>query len=596
MSTLERKPVQEHMQETSAQTSARALLYNSSNWAEEVFFSDDPSEEIVFLAQALEKEASLFADCSALTVTLKGLTKLGPSAEIPRDCNAEADGTSGLQSSAPVYHKVPTDVSRIVSSVESGAGPMVSVRITSRCCSGNGQIDKVLELVRRGVTYELQEGGQPLFTVGLLGQNVQHLWIQGVVSVDSDEFLKQDKEGVYIGDLKAGRENLEVFGASADSLKGDTYQKIIVVIFMLMMPMDVVFDINASLSLAIQKRYRAAIMTGVLTSLTLLHSVYKIRIMSHSNGKTLFEFFSSNWSKSLYGGDFSHDMFVLLVYEFSENLIMHTVVVYSIFDRQEHNSEESELAWNYSMSVTVFSIIWCSKDMAFCVTAWTEHLAHASRIRFMHSRPGEQLRMLTSIFGQLGNPVLLTTILLGYLNFALPAHRLGFNYETLCMTGFLVLSLGSWCIFAVLLPHWYYIGTIPRLTEDFIVDLPLHLVVCNVNGEAPTHRRRHGWSPKFHIYKFFIQIVWKLAVIAGTFLCFPVAWSQFQRHYAMVTESHTAPPEVVVVGAWILGATMSAFLEFIMLVVAQLGFAYPGLSLFAEENRTAICRDEGSRM
>lgn len=526
------------------------------------------SGQAVFLTQALEKEASLWAPCSALTITLRG----------PRE-TGRPDATDSDQN--------PDDNSRTpLVSPDSKTPTMVHVCTTSRCCSGKGQIEQVLELVKTGDDYELQDKGKPLFTVGYLGGQHCHLWIEGFVLLDAQEFGRQDKDGVFEGDLKAGDSKIEVFGVTDISLRGSPLETGIISVTLATMPFDFIFDINASVNFAIQKQYPAMVMTGVLTTLSLIHSLHRIRKMSSEYGQTLVEFFRANVGKSVYGGALSHDMNMLTVYQFSEDLILHTVVAYGVLDWQNEKYQAKNCEWGISMSVVLFGIVWVAKDMAYCASVWTEHMAHASRYRFNQSRPGEILRLITSSFNQLANPVLTTTIMLSAINYTLPAHHLGLNLASLYQSIFVILSLGSWYFMAIFVPHMCFLGDRYRMSEDSIVDIPMHLVICNVNGEAPCHRKRHAWSPKFHLYKFLVQIMWKVLVAAGLWMVDPEAFSQFRKQNTLTEEHHVLTPQMVIVGSWIVGMVVSVVLEFVMLVVAQCGLAYPGLSFFAEVSRT----------
>jgi hypothetical protein len=315
--------------------------------------------------------------------------------------------------------------------------------------------------------------------------------------------------------------------------------------------------------------------------------------MSNENGQTVCEFFSKNFSKSLYGGELSHDMIMVAIYEFSENLILHTVVAYGIFDwgREDARSDlsHSPLQWNIYTGLTVFSTIYTAYPMSNGVKAWTDHLAHASRLRFNQSCPGYAFKKVALYFQQLGNPVLLTTILLGALDYALPVHELGWNMETFYMLMFVLGSWSSWLLVAVIVPHIIFLGKRPSFSDhsDFIVDIPIHLVACNVLGEAPIHRKRHSWSPHFHVYKFFVQICWKLMVAMGTWWFVPAIQPHLEREYRLATSGHIAPQHVVI-GAWFVGSIVSVVLEFIMLVTAQLGLAFLGLSFYVEASRTTL--------
>lgn len=285
--------------------------------------------------------------------------------------------------------------------------------------------------------------------------------------------------------------------------------------------------------------------------------------------------------KSMHGGQLSHDLNMLSMHQSSELLILHTVVAYGVLDWRHSD----HAVWTLSMYATIFSVAYAAKDLAYCATVWTEHMAHASRFRFMRSCSGESLRQVTLCFNQLSNPVFFTTILLGSINKRLPQHVLGFNYETFYMSSFVVGALASWYLIAIIVPHFCFLGRMPRLSEHMLIDLPMHLVVCNVSGEAPTHRKRHPWSARFHLYKFIIQIVWKLALMMATCILMPDIWTSFKLKSSLATN---ITPEIVIRGVWAVGAAAAGVLEFVMLIIAQFGLAFPGLSFFADASRTIM--------
>lgn len=118
-------------------------------------------------------------------------------------------------------------------------------------------------------------------------------------------------------------------------------------------------------------------------------------------------------------------------------------------------------------------------------------------------------------------------------------------------------------------------------------------------AEAPVHRKRHDWSPKFHVYKFVIEIAWKLAVWISAWNLVPHCPQFLGHHFAHLIDfvhlkiPATVPtPGQVICLSWLFAAVFAAVLELFMLIIAQTGFAFPGLSFFARVSRTMVSSDK----
>merc|ERR1719198_649643 len=105
----------------------------------------------------------------------------------------------------------------------------------------------------------------------------------------------------------------------------------------------------------------------------------------------MLQWLCENISKSMYGGDLSHDLTMLAVYEISEILILYTVVAYNILDWRAKEIDGG-LEWNFTMGSTIFSMFFASKALGYCTTTWKEDLAHVSRMRYIRSQRGEWFR------------------------------------------------------------------------------------------------------------------------------------------------------------------------------------------------------------
>lgn len=547
-------------------------------WSEDPFLNcgdETVQEELVFLTQSLEEAPSLWASCSALTVILTPLP-----------------------------------------------GARMSMNVTSRFGSGEGHITKTLDVVSTGDYYELRESenGQPLLLLGWLSRPqmsccippdaaAKSMWIEGILNVDLEELYRLDQNGSFVGSIAPGSTRIEICGVTVAATQGSCFDKLVVGYAMLTLPFDSLFDINAAANFALHHAYPPAVLTGVLSTASLWNTGIEWRKMSHERGESMYEFMFGERgciNKSLYGGVITHDLTQLKVFDFSDFIIMHTVVAYGVIDKGAILVDAD--VWTFSMIVTVFSIIYVGKEMAFGVLAWTHHFGHVSRLKIMRALPGSTLHGVAACARLVGNPILMTTILLGLMSNAFPPHRFGLNWESYLAVIVALLSLGSWYTFAIIVPHLLFLGRVDWPARS--VDLMFDLVECNVRGEAPTHRKRSSWSPKFHLYKFSVNILWKLAMLAAFSKYVPQSdealsvWNDIGEKAARSTNmiSHglqngkhiithgfdfneafdQLQPRHVIVMAWVCGTSVAAVLELSMLIVAQCGLAYPGMSFSAD--------------
>jgi len=573
-------------------------------WAKETFLSDNESSDVMLLTQTLEGDPSMWANCSALTITIRphvaqleagqtwsGLPEIvstGKSSPIAQFLNkCGLPGCFGTQPteapSSREYQVLQTDIR----DAKPDYSPCrVDVIVSSRCGSGKGEIRKTLRAVQVGDCYELVEKGVPQFMVGHLGgQEADRLWIEGAICIDLPGLYSVDAQGVDDGDLAAGDDKVEVFGVQKD-IQGSCKERWQVSMLLLFCFTDPFLDINNIYTFLESHAYPAAVVCAVLNLFAMALTVSNLRKVVSSKGSTICEFLSQAWLKSRYGGIMIRDVMMLKVFDFGDFTISHFVVAYGIFD--ERSMKHHSIQWSLSMGLSIFSIIYVCKDMAFCTSAMTEHIAQVSRIRFLYSQPGKKIYDIMSGSSMLGNPVLMATILSNALNAALPRHSLGFNIETVYITSLYAAILGSWILFGTVVPHWYFLGKFQRPQHAF--DMWMYLVQCNVDAEAPVMRKRHPWSPWFHLYRFILRIVWKVAVWMICLTVIPDAYGYYQRRLTLGSfgEGITITPTQAIIMAWFLAAVVTSTCDLFMLIAAQTGYAYPGMSFFAPCSRVTI--------
>jgi hypothetical protein len=462
-----------------------------------------------------------------------------------------------------------------------------------------------VEGVIAGHCLELCDSKGPMATLGHhQGGGPEDLWICGWLRVDLEELNRQDSDGEWVGDLKAGDTLVEITGSAISALEGDCLARIDVVVHMAMVFIDPLLDINAVMTFVLVEAFASASMTGVGAVLSIHGTVTELMRMSNGDGKSVFQFLKVIANKSWYGGDLSRDFMLLKVWNVYDHCLVHTVVAYGFI-------KESNFGWTWSTLLVVMSIIITGPcELQWCCDGWHEHFCQSSRCKFVRSAPGERFRKLVKRVNALGNPLLMTAVLATALYNYIPEVKgaelendvkrwFWFGVLTACVSS-------SWLFLCIALP-WRIFGGAWTPPENLkVIDLLVCMMECNVHGEAPVHTKRNDWTAKFHVYKMVVPFLWKVLMCLMAWTVVPGADSFFgdmlkvscsgrasvkdmletassetasveMLEQTASSETCSITPRQVIVYAWMAASALCPVLHLIMIAVAQCSSVYPGL-------------------